>query len=55
MNVFDYAGTLWNYRFSHTFGASGANYGTGSGMRVGRVSAWGGAISAGSRSGHQRA
>jgi hypothetical protein len=44
MNVFDYVETLWNHRFSHTFGVSGANYGTGSEMRVGYVSTWGGAI-----------
>ena len=43
MNVFDYAQSLWNHRPSHTFGVSGANNGTGSDMRVGRVSAWGGA------------
>ena len=35
MNVFDYAQTLWNHRFTHTFGVSGANYGTGSEMRAG--------------------
>jgi hypothetical protein len=50
MNIFDYAETLWNDRFSHTFGTSGANYGTGSESRAGHKSIWGGAISAGSRS-----
>ena len=34
MNVFDGAQTLWNDQISHTFGDSGANYGTGSEMRV---------------------
>ena len=43
MNVFDYAQTLWNHRPSHTFGVSGATYGTGSESRAGRVSTWGGA------------
>ncbi len=39
MNVFDYAETLWNHRTSHTFGVSGANYGTGSESRAGLESA----------------
>jgi hypothetical protein len=55
MNVFDYAETLWNHRFSHTFGVSGANYGTGSDSRAGLESTWGGAIAAGSRSVHASA
>jgi len=55
MNVFDYVQPLWNHRFSHTFGVSGANYGTGSESRAGHSSTWGGAITAGSRSVHASA
>ena len=55
MNVFDYDQPLWKHRPSHTFGVSGANYGTGSESRAGRTSTWGGANPAGSRSVHASA